>query len=81
MATRKGVNISGNYAAPHIILHALFIYMLLMMNVTQPMHTFCNLTRSTLLPPKTSAPTLDPSPTAVVSSGSNAHALALSTNL
>ena len=26
MATRKGINISGNYAAPHI-LHALFIYM------------------------------------------------------
>ena len=25
MATRKGINISGNYAAPHI-LHALFIY-------------------------------------------------------
>ena len=25
MATKKGVNISGNYAAPHI-LHALFIY-------------------------------------------------------
>ena len=27
MATRKGVNISGNYAAPHI-LHDLFIYVL-----------------------------------------------------
>ena len=27
MATRKGINISGNYAAPHI-LHALFIYVL-----------------------------------------------------
>ena len=27
MATRKGTNISGNYAAPHI-LHALFIYVL-----------------------------------------------------
>ena len=27
MATRKGVNISGNYAAPHI-LHALFIHVL-----------------------------------------------------
>ena len=25
MATRKGIHISGNYAAPHI-LHALFIY-------------------------------------------------------
>ena len=25
MATRKGINISGNYAAPHI-LNALFIY-------------------------------------------------------
>ena len=25
MATRKAINISGNYAAPHI-LHALFIY-------------------------------------------------------
>ena len=25
MANRKGINISGNYAAPHI-LHALFIY-------------------------------------------------------
>ena len=25
MATRKGINISGNYAAPHI-LHAFFIY-------------------------------------------------------
>ena len=25
MATRKGINISGDYAAPHI-LHALFIY-------------------------------------------------------
>ena len=29
MATRKGTNIiSGNYAAPHSILHALFIYVL-----------------------------------------------------
>ena len=28
MATRKGINISGNYAAPHI-LHALFIYVFL----------------------------------------------------
>ena len=27
MATRKGTNVSGNYAAPHI-LHALFIYVL-----------------------------------------------------
>ena len=27
MPTRKGINISGNYAAPHI-LHALFIYVL-----------------------------------------------------
>ena len=27
MATRKGINISGNYAAPHI-LHALFINLL-----------------------------------------------------
>ena len=27
MATRKGIHISGNYAAPHI-LHALFIYVL-----------------------------------------------------
>ena len=27
MATRKGINISGNSAAPHI-LHALFIYVL-----------------------------------------------------
>ena len=27
MATRKGINISGNYAAPHI-LNALFIYVL-----------------------------------------------------
>ena len=27
MATRKGINISGNYAAPHI-LHALFVYVL-----------------------------------------------------
>ena len=27
MAARKGINISGNYAAPHI-LHALFIYVL-----------------------------------------------------
>ena len=27
MATRKGMNISGNYAAPHI-LHALFINVL-----------------------------------------------------
>ena len=25
MATRKGINISGNYAAPHI-LHAMFIF-------------------------------------------------------
>ena len=25
MTTRKGINISGNYGAPHI-LHALFIY-------------------------------------------------------
>ena len=25
MATRKGINVSGNYAAPHI-LNALFIY-------------------------------------------------------
>ena len=29
MATRKGINISGNYTAPHI-LHALFIYVLCM---------------------------------------------------
>ena len=28
MATRKGINISGKYAAPHI-LHALFIYYVL----------------------------------------------------
>ena len=28
MATRKGINIPGNYAAPYI-LHALFIYMYL----------------------------------------------------
>ena len=27
MATRKGINISGNYATPHI-LHALFVYVL-----------------------------------------------------
>ena len=27
MATRKGINVSGNYAAPHII-NALFIYVL-----------------------------------------------------
>ena len=27
MATRKGINISGNYAALHI-LHALFVYVL-----------------------------------------------------
>ena len=27
MATRKSMNVSGNYAAPHI-LHALFIYVL-----------------------------------------------------
>ena len=27
MATRKGINISGNYAAPHI-LHALFLHVL-----------------------------------------------------
>ena len=27
MATRKGINISGNYAVSHI-LHALFIYVL-----------------------------------------------------
>ena len=27
MATRKGINISGNFAAPHI-LHALFIYVI-----------------------------------------------------
>ena len=27
MATRKGIHISGNYAAPHI-LHALLIYVL-----------------------------------------------------
>ena len=27
MATRKGINISGNYAAPHV-LQALFIYVL-----------------------------------------------------
>ena len=28
MATRKGIHISGNYVAPHIILYALFIYVL-----------------------------------------------------
>ena len=27
MATRKGINVSGNYAAPHI-LNAVFIYVL-----------------------------------------------------
>ena len=27
MATRKGINISGDYAAPHI-LHVLFVYVL-----------------------------------------------------
>ena len=27
MATRKGINVSGNYAAPHI-LNALFMYVL-----------------------------------------------------
>ena len=27
MATRKGINVSGNYAAPHI-LNALFIYVI-----------------------------------------------------
>ena len=28
MATRKGINVSGNYAAPHI-LNALFVYVLI----------------------------------------------------
>ena len=32
MATRKGINISGNYAAPHV-LHALFRYVLCILKV------------------------------------------------
>ena len=32
MATRKGINVSGNYAAPHI-LNALFIYVLRILKI------------------------------------------------
>ena len=32
MATRKGINISGNYAAPHVS-HALFIYVLRILKI------------------------------------------------
>ena len=32
MATRKDINISGNYAAPHV-LHALFIYVVCVLKI------------------------------------------------
>ena len=39
MATRKGINIFGNYAAPHI-LHALFIYFEKLKGRTKSYFTF-----------------------------------------
>ena len=34
MATRKGIHVSGNYAAPHI-LNALFIYVLCILKIVR----------------------------------------------